>query len=73
MAKRVIDQFEDRTSKLKRMDEYQSLLKESISEVRGVQEEIGLDSLATSGGTLFCDTDDFSNENIQLINYLIIE
>ena len=70
---RVIEKFEDRTSKLKRMDEYQSLLKESISEVRGVQEEIGLDSLATSGGTLFSDTDDFSNENIQLINYLIIE
>jgi len=69
----VIEEFEDRTSKLKRMDEYQSLLKESISEVRGVQEEIGLDSLATSGGTLFGGNDDFSNENIQLINYLIIE
>lgn len=70
---RVIEKFEDRTLNLRKMDEYQSLLKESISEVRGVQEEIGLDSLATSGGTLFSDNDDFGNENIQLVNYLIIE
>jgi SNF2 family DNA or RNA helicase len=70
---RVIEKFEDRTSNLRKMDEYQSLLKESISEVRGVQEEIGLDSLATSGGTLFSDNEDFGNENIQLVNYLIIE
>ena len=70
---RVIEKFEDRTSNLRKMDEYQFLLKESISEVRGVQEEIGLDSLATSGGTLFSDNDDFGNENIQLVNYLIIE
>lgn len=73
LNRRVIEEFENRTSKLKRMDDYQFLLKESISEVRGVQEEIGLDSLATSGGTLFSDNDDFGNENIQLVNYLIIE
>lgn len=73
LNRRVIEEFENRTSKLKRMDDYQFLLKESISEVRGVQEEIGLDSLATTGGTLFSDNDDFGNENIQLVNYLIIE
>ena len=55
------------------MEVYRDLLKTAIQEVNGVQEEIGLDSLATSGGTLFSGEEDLNKDSIQLINYLIIE
>jgi len=69
----VIQLFENKTSGMKNMKDYQELLKSSIQEVKGVQEEIGLDSLATSGGTIFRGSDDLGDNSIQLINYLIIE
>ena len=49
----VIETFYSKTSGYKHMGTYQELLKSAIQEVNGVQEEIGLDSLATAGGTLF--------------------
>lgn len=69
----LVEELESKTSGYKNMKEYQDLLKSSIQEVKGVQEEIGLDSLASIGGTMFGDNDEMSKENIQLINYLIIE
>ena len=69
----VIQSFEDKTSGMKNMKDYQELLKSSIQEVKGIQEEIGLDSLATSGGTIFRGSDDLGDDSVQLINYLILE
>jgi len=69
----VIKEFSEKTQGYKKMEVYRDLLKTAIQEVNGVQEEIGLDSLATSGGTLFSGEEDLNKDSIQLINYLIIE
>lgn len=69
----TFEAFYSKTSGYKQMGTYQELLKSAIQEVNGVQEEIGLDSLATAGGTLFSGEEDLTKDNIQLINYLIIE
>jgi methionine synthase II (cobalamin-independent) len=69
----VIKEFSEKTQGYKKMEIYRDLLKTAIQEVNGVQEEIGLDSLATSGGTLFSGEEDLNKDSIQLINYLIIE
>ena len=69
----VIKEFSEKTQGYKKMEVYRDLLKTAIQEVNGVQEEIGLDSLASSGGTLFSGEEDLNKDSIQLINYLIIE
>ena len=43
----VIKEFSEKTQGYKKMEVYRDLLKTAIQEVNGVQEEIGLDSLAT--------------------------
>jgi hypothetical protein len=44
-----------------------------LDEVKGIQEEIGLDSLATPGGTtLFADAIN-QEESLELVSYLIIK
>ncbi|HZH87539.1 MAG TPA: DEAD/DEAH box helicase, partial [Chitinophagaceae bacterium] len=47
----LITQFDKESSKNKDMKKYKSLLDKAIKEVAGVQEEVGLDSLAKAGGT----------------------
>ncbi len=55
------------------MNTYVKLLKKSMDEVKGIQEEIGLDSLATPGGTmLFADTIQ-QEESLELISYVIVK
>jgi hypothetical protein len=55
------------------MDVYVNLLKTAIHEVIGVQEEVGLDSLATPGGTTLLSDAINKEENLELISYLIIK
>jgi len=69
----LIAQLAKKTARFKKMDTYRNLLEEILQEVSGVQEEIGLDSLATPGGTLFSGEELTTRENIELVNYLIIE
>jgi SNF2 family DNA or RNA helicase len=69
----LIAEFDKETKHGKKMEVYAKLLQTSIQEVVGVQEEVGLDSLATAGGTtLFSET--INNEDsLQLVSYLIIK
>jgi hypothetical protein len=69
----LIAEFDRETKGNKRMDAYVKLLKKAMDEVKGIQEEIGLDSLATPGGTLlFADTIQ-QEESLELISYIIIK
>ena len=55
------------------MEVYAKLLKTSMLEVIGVQEEVGLDSLATPGGTTLLSDALNKEENLELISFLIIK
>lgn len=69
----LLEEFEKETKGNKRMDLYTKLLQTTINEVIGVQEEVGLDSLATPGGTLMLSDSIKQEENLELISYLIIK
>lgn len=71
--KNLIDKFNQQTNYGENMSEYQELLKTSIQEVIGKNEEKGVESLFSRGGTtlkkdLFKGIEDF-----ELISYLIIK
>jgi hypothetical protein len=69
----LIDEFEKETKGNKRMELYTNLLHTTMMEVVGVQEEVGLDSLATPGGTVMMNNSLSQEENLELISYLIIK
>ena len=69
----LIAEFDKETKANKKMDAYANLLKTAIQEVIGVQEEVGLDSLATAGGTTLLSSVISQEENLELISYLIIK
>lgn len=69
----LIDEFEKETKGNKRMEVYTKLLHTTMKEVVGVQEEVGLDSLATPGGTVMMSDSISQEENLELISYLIIK
>ena len=69
----LVAEFDKETKANKRMNKYVELLQTSIKEIVGVQEEIGLDSLASQGGTtLFSKAIDKEND-FELVSYLIIK
>jgi hypothetical protein len=55
------------------MSAYTSALQNTIREVAGVQEEIGLDSLASQGGTTLLSKTLSDKDNLELVSYLIIK
>jgi len=69
----LIDEFEKETKGNKRMEVYTNLLHTTMKEIVGVQEEVGLDSLATPGGTVMMSNSISQEENLELISYLIIK
>lgn len=69
----LIAEFDKETKNSKKMDSFTKLLNKSIKEVIGVQEEIGLDSLATPGGTNLFKNSSGNNDSLELISYLIIK
>lgn len=69
----LVEQFNKETQNNKKMQAYTKLLKASINEVVGVQEEVGLDSLATPGGTAMLANTINQEDSIELISYLIIK
>ena len=73
IAEPLVKLFDKETKGNKKMQKYVNLLKEATQEVIGVQEEIGLDSLATQGGTTLLSKRINKNENLELISYLIIK
>jgi SNF2 family DNA or RNA helicase len=69
----LIAEFDKETKANKKMEAYANLLKTAIQEVIGLQEEVGLDSLATAGGTSLLSSVINQEENLELISYLIIK
>lgn len=53
------------------MDMYTSLLEKALANVKGFNEEIGLDSLADPGGTTFSQKD--IEIPFELISFLIVK
>jgi len=68
-----IKQHQKETGGDKKVDKYKSLLNEVLQDVAGVQEEVGLSSLARPGGTMLTSNTTQSDESLELISYLIIK
>jgi len=69
----LIAAFDKETSKCKKMDKHVALLNQAIEDIVGVQETIGLDSLATVGGTTLSGNKALQKENLELVAYLIVK
>jgi hypothetical protein len=69
----LVAQFEKETKGTKKMSAYTNALQNMIKEVVGVQEEIGLDSLASQGGTTLLSKTLSDENNLELVSYLIIK
>ncbi len=69
----LIDQFNQETRGNKNMNAYVQLLQKALDDVAGVQEEIGLDSLATAGGTTLINKTLNTKNDLKLVSYLIIK
>lgn len=69
----LVEEFNKETKGNKNMEAYTKLLKTAIMEVAGVQDEAGLDSLATPGGTALILDVIKNEESIDLVSYLIIK
>jgi SNF2 family DNA or RNA helicase len=69
----LIVEFSKETKQYKKMDDYAKLLKTAIQEVIGIQDEAGLDSLASAGGTTLFTSQLAQEDNLELISFLIIK
>lgn len=69
----LIAQFDKETKGNAKMEAYRKLLNTAMNEVVGLQDEIGLNTLATPGGTSFSSTGGAQDEKLELISYLIIK
>lgn len=68
----LMEEFQKETKGFKNLEAYKQLLKTSIKNVIGVQEQVGLDSLATAGGTSMVAESINQEDSIELVSYLII-
>lgn len=71
LASNLISEFNQQTKSGRFMDAYISLLDKAIANIRGVNEELGLDSLAVPGGTKISQKD--VDTPYELISFLIIK
>lgn len=69
----LIAEFEKETNGYKNMEAYTNLIQKAITEVKGVKEEIGLDSLASAGGTDLFGESLGAEHSLELVSYLIIK
>jgi hypothetical protein len=69
----LVAQFEKETKGTKKMSTYTKALQNTIEEIVGVQEEIGLDSLASQGGTTLINKTLSKEDNLELISFLVIK
>ncbi len=69
----LIKDFRIETRHDKNMKQYRDLLQIAIDDIIGVKDEIGLDSLATPGGTSFTASSLSKKEDLKLIAWLIIK
>jgi ERCC4-related helicase len=73
VLKDLVEEFDKDTKGNKQMEKYITLLQRAVNEVVDVQEEVGLDSLATPGGTSLFNSALKKEDNLELIAYLIIK
>ena len=71
LASSLLAEFNKETRSGKQMDKYVDLLNKALSNIRGVEDEVGLDSLATPGGTAIRKKD--LSAPFELISYLVIK
>jgi len=69
----LVAQFEKETKGTKKMKSYTKALQNTIKEVVGVQEEIGLDSLASEGGTTLLNARLSNEDSLELVSFLVIK
>lgn len=69
----LVAQFEKETKNTKNMTNYTQVLRKTIKEVVGVQEEIGLDSLASRGAVSVLSKTINKEENLELVSFLVIK
>lgn len=69
----LVQEFDKETKGNKQMQKYTALLQKAIHEVVDVQEQVGLDSLATPGGTTLFSDALKKEDNLELIAYLIVK
>lgn len=66
----LINSFQKETNKGKNMEVYTALLRIAMTHLNGVDDEVGLDSLAMPGGTKISKK--LSNSPFEIISYLIV-
>jgi SNF2 family DNA or RNA helicase len=68
--KPLTDSFDKETQGGKNMDKYTSLLQTAMSHIKGVEDEMGIDTLAFPGGTNI--SRDMAKEAFEIISYLVV-
>lgn len=71
LTNNLIAEFNQQTKSGRYMDVYTALLDKAITNIKGVNEELGLDSLAVPGGTKI--TPKISDVPMELVSFLIIK
>jgi hypothetical protein len=69
----LVAQFEKETKGTKKMSAYTDALNNTMKEVIGVQEEIGLDSLATRGAVSLLSKTINKEDSLELVSFLVIK
>lgn len=69
----LVAQFEKETKNTKNMTNYTQVLRKVIKEVVGVQEEIGLDALASRGAVSVLSKTINKEDNLELVSFLVIK
>ena len=69
----LVKVFNKETSDGRKMDKYSSQLKNAISDIIGKEEEKGIESLFSKGGTTILDNNYFGKDDFELISFLIIK
>jgi SNF2 family DNA or RNA helicase len=71
VLKPLFESFSKETRNNKSMSKYSTLLSSALSHIKGVDEELGLDTLAVAGGTKMSNT--LKKESFEVVSFLIIK
>lgn len=71
VLKPLIDSFAKETRNAKSMGKYAALLNTALKHIKGVDEELGLDTLAVAGGTKMSNTN--KKESFEVVSFLIVK
>ncbi|QXP58427.1 helicase-related protein [Olleya sp. HaHaR_3_96] len=69
----LVSEFEKETKSSKKMEAYTKVLNTALKDVVGVQEEVGLDMLATRGAINLLNKNIGNDDTLELVSYLIIK